>query len=82
VDVFGCTSCGAAATETVSDGGASIAVVRHQANCPVLASQVLARWPLHPAALPSTPPQAPFARWAGHRHALAVWEEQRKRTVR
>jgi hypothetical protein len=43
VDVFGCTSCGAAATETVSDGGASIAVVRHQANCPVLASQVLAR---------------------------------------
>jgi len=50
-------------------------------GCPVLIMQTKARW-AEPAGLPATAPPAPFPRWAGHHHALAVWEEQRRRAVR
>jgi 16S rRNA C1402 (ribose-2'-O) methylase RsmI len=75
VDVFGCTSCGAAATETVSDGGASIAVVRHQANCPVVG--LAGPRALAAATCGATQHTSAGTVWAGHRHALQVWEEQR-----
>ena len=68
VELFACGVCGAAA-ESVSEDGAVLAVVRHAADCSVLAAQVRARYPLAPTGLPATPRQqafeqrASFGRW-------------------
>jgi hypothetical protein len=44
VDVFTCRACDVT-PELVTDGGAQLAIVRHQLGCPTLMAQTRTRWP-------------------------------------
>lgn len=66
VDVFACQHCGAAA-----EASGPLAIVRHQLGCPTLVAQCRARWADKPTALPETPRQVPFAKWADFRPQTA-----------
>jgi hypothetical protein len=50
VDVFACPVC-EVAPELVTEGGAQLAIVRHQQGCPTLLAQTRTRWPPAPGAL-------------------------------
>ncbi len=80
VQCFACQEC-AAAAEPVTEGGATIAIVRHRPGCSVLADVIRQRWPLWPdTSLPGTPRPQPFAQRADsgrfHRAVKAMRERR------
>ncbi|MEB3065331.1 hypothetical protein [[Mycobacterium] zoologicum] len=80
MELFACGVCGAAA-ESVSQGRAVLAVVRHAADCSVLAAQVRARYAVAPTGLPESPRQRAFeqrASFGGWRRTVDRLEAKRQ----
>ncbi|BCO35511.1 hypothetical protein BMW24_022940 [Mycobacterium heckeshornense] len=77
VQCFTCREC-AAPAEPVTEGGATIAVVRHQPGCSVLIGVIRRRWPLRrDLSLPRSPAPQPFAQradWGRWRKAVEAMQ--------
>ena len=61
----------------ITEGGSILAVVAHHSGCTLLIERTRQRWPLRPAALPDTPGQTPFGRYAGYAPTVAAWQRAR-----